>query len=114
MRNKEAQIMIFIKTSFVMILIWLQPVRSWAEPLFAEAPDLSAHVLNIMNFLIKIVAMIGVGAFVVSGIMYLAAGGNQEMIERAKKYVFYSIIGLVLAIGALVIIRTIGSLLEGA
>jgi len=55
--------------------------------------------------------MAGVVAFVIAGIMYLVSSGNQEKTEIAKRYLKYSILGLVIAIGSFVIIKQIAKLL---
>jgi hypothetical protein len=83
-----------------------------AQEIFAEAPGFSEVVRNIMVFIVQLIAVLGVIAFVIAGIMYLLSAGKPELAEQAKRYLFYSIIGLSVAIGALVIIFTVQNLLS--
>ncbi len=72
-----------------------------------EAPRIPELLLNILNFLLQIFGIIAIIALVVSGIIYLTAGGSEDQIKMAKKYSFYSIIGIVVALSSLIIIKTI-------
>jgi len=70
-------------------------------------------VQNIMYWLLGIGAMIAIIGFVISGIMYMTAAGDESRAESAKKAMTYSIIGVIVAGGALVIINAILSALSG-
>jgi len=66
-------------------------------------------VLNWLLLLITILAVIG---FVISGIMFVTAGGSDRG-ETAKQWLQYSIIGIVVALIGYVIVNVIASLVEG-
>ena len=40
--------------------------------------------------------------------MYLTSAGNETQIEKAKKTAFYSVVGIITALGAMLIVRQIG------
>ena len=65
----------------------------------------AAIITNIATWLLTALWVISVGAFVVSGIMYLVSAGNDEMITKAKKYMLYSIVGVIVGLSGYVIIQ---------
>jgi flagellar biosynthesis protein FlhB len=66
-----------------------------------------------MNWLLAILGVIAVIAFVISGMQYLLSAGDEDWIEMAKRNMKYSIVGIVVALSGLIIIRAIDSLLQG-
>ncbi len=76
----------------------------------------SAPVKNIlitfMNWLLGIVGMLAVIAFVISGIQYMTSVGDSKMIETAKKNMLNSIIGVIVALSGFVILQAIDTLLN--
>jgi hypothetical protein len=70
----------------------------------------SATILqNVLQFLLSIVGVLAIIASVVAGLLYLTAAGNTKQIALAKKAFSFSIIGIVVALGALVIVSQLGS-----
>jgi hypothetical protein len=63
--------------------------------------------LNTLNFLLSIVGVLALIMLVVGGIMYLTAAGSEDQIDKGKKIVKYSIIGIVIALAAMVIVKQI-------
>lgn len=91
-----------------------------ASPLFvlntafaASNPEGATQVQNFMQNMINIVAGLAgtaaAGGVVWSGIMYIAAGGNLQHVERAKSIFKYSMLGLVLCLAAFAISNLVGS-----
>ena len=76
-----------------------------ATPAFA-APDLSRvqnFATNVIQVLVTIAGLLAAGFFVVGGIGYITSSGNPENLDRSKKVLVYSSIGLAICIGALVL-----------
>ncbi|MDO8565883.1 MAG: pilin [Candidatus Moranbacteria bacterium] len=67
-------------------------------------------ISTFMNWLLGLVGVLAVIAFVISGILYLTAAGNEEQIEKAKSTMMYAIIGLVVALVGLVIVNAVSGL----
>ncbi|MBU2025973.1 MAG: TrbC/VirB2 family protein [Patescibacteria group bacterium] len=79
------------------------------------AQEAKSVVTKAAKTLLSVLGAIGIISLVWSGILYLTSGGNQERAEKAKKQFVYSVIGLVIALAALIIIKQIDELLtEGA
>lgn len=69
----------------------------------------SENVLkNILNWLTGILAVLFMVAMVASGVIMIVSVGNQHLFDNAKKWLLYSIIGLIIALLAFVILNTIG------
>jgi glucose uptake protein GlcU len=66
-----------------------------------------------MQWLLGIVGILAVIAFVIAGIMYLTAAGDEDRIATAKKATTYAIIGLLVSIIGLILITAIRTLLTG-
>lgn len=68
-------------------------------------------IYNIMLWILGLFAFFGIIGFVVAGIMYLVSAGNEEMIGKAKTYMMYSIIGVVVGLMGFVIIQAVSVML---
>lgn len=66
-----------------------------------------------MNWLLAILGIFGIIGFVISGILYLTAAGNDDQISTAKNAMKYSIIGIIVALLGFVIIQAVNTLLSG-
>ena len=73
--------------------------------------DLISRILNWLLGLTGILAVIG---FVISGILYLTAAGDEDQVEKAKSVMMYSIIGLVVALIGLIVVNALSGLIGGA
>lgn len=73
-----------------------------------------AIISRLMNWLLGLVGVLAVIAFVISGILYLTAAGNEEQAEKAKEVMLYAIIGLVVALIGLVVVNAVAGLTGAA
>ncbi len=70
-------------------------------------------LVNFMWWILALVGMIAIIAFVISGIQYLVSAGDEDMIKTAKRNMTYSIVGVLVALSGWVIIRSIDYALNG-
>lgn len=70
-------------------------------------PWLALYIGELYKYALGIVTLIAVLMIMVGGIVWLTAGGNQERVANAKKYISGSLIGLALALFSYTILRTI-------
>lgn len=68
-------------------------------------------IQKIMNWLLGILGFIGIIGFVIAGILYLTAAGDETQIEKAKNAMLFSIIGVIVALIGFVIIKAVEGLL---
>ncbi|MDZ4385059.1 MAG: hypothetical protein U0944_01435, partial [Candidatus Moranbacteria bacterium] len=73
--------------------------------------SITGIIVNILDWLLLIFGLLGIIGFLISGIMYILASGNDDMIEKAKSGMKYSIIGVLVGLSGVVIIRAIDAIL---
>ncbi|MFZ3031694.1 MAG: pilin [Candidatus Moraniibacteriota bacterium] len=69
---------------------------------------------QLMNWLFGILGFLAVIGFVISGILYLTAAGDEDQIDRAKKAMMYSIIGIIVAMLGLIIFAAVRNFFGGS
>ncbi len=69
-------------------------------------------IAGAMDWLLAILGFIAIIGFVISGILYLTAAGNTKQIETAKTAMWYSILGVIVALVGYVIILAVDSWLS--
>lgn len=70
-------------------------------------------LMNLMNWFLAVLGFIAIMAFIISGLQYLLATGDEHMAETAKRNMKYSIIGVLVALSGWVIIKAIDTALSG-
>jgi hypothetical protein len=70
-------------------------------------------VENILFWLLMIVGIVAAIGFILSGLLYLTAAGDQDQIGRAKKAMLASIIGVIVALSGFVVLQAAFYLLTG-
>ena len=88
------------------------------HPVLAAAP---AGMTNVENFIksiittiVSITGLVAVVFFVIGGFGYVTSSGNPEHLDRAKKTLIYSAVGLSIAIAAFVIGNIVTTLATNA
>lgn len=84
---------------------------SLAVPVFAQtAPTTSGSVTQIVSFiqsivqvLITVAGTVSVAFFVWGGLGYITSSGHPDSLDRSKKTILYSGIGLAIVLGAFVL-----------
>jgi uncharacterized membrane protein len=78
------------------------------------AGSLLGIITSGMNWLLIVVGILGVIGFVIAGIIYLTAAGDDDQISKGKKAMVYSIVGVIVALLGIVIIQAVQALLGGS
>ena len=81
--------------------------------IITDAPTIAEALLNALTFLLQVFGALAIIGIVLSGIMYLTAAGSEKQIQKAKKAFYYSVIGIVIAVGGWIIIKTISKMITG-
>lgn len=87
---------------------FLVPIAE-AAGVIESAPSVAHILMTVLYFLLSVVGIVAILSLVVAGLRYMLAFGNTEQIASAKKMTMYSIIGVVVALSALIILRGIES-----
>jgi len=72
-----------------------------------EEVSLDTYITNIYEFFFGAVGIIGVLMFMVGGFQYMISAGNRAVSSEAKRTMINAIIGIVLVIGAWVLLSEI-------
>jgi len=89
----------------------------FATPVFAASADVTkieTFVKSIIQVLVTIAGLIAAGFFVWGGIGYITSSGNPESLDRSKKTLLYSAIGLAVVLAAFVLTNIVSDLATGA
>lgn len=83
-----------------------------AQPVFAQAGvgQVENFIRNIIQVLAGIAGLVATGFFVVGGFGYITSSGNPEHLDKSKKTLLYSAIGLAITISAFVLSNIVTSL----
>jgi hypothetical protein len=91
------------------------------HPALAASTSGAGDASNIQNFIrsiIQLVAglagLVATGFFVVGGFKYIVSSGNPEHLDRAKRTILYSGIGLAITIAAFVLSNIVTTLATNA
>ena len=75
--------------------------------LYTAIESLTKWILGIFGF-------IAIISFVISGILYLTAMGDDKQQEKAKKQMTWSIIGVVIGLSGYIVIKAVDAWLKGS
>ena len=85
----------------------------FSSPVFAAGGDV-AQVESFIKGVIKLIAglagLIATGFFVAGGFTYITSSGNPEQLDKAKRTLTWSAIGLAIVVAAFVISNIVTSL----
>src|SRR3989338_10702305 len=77
-----------------------------ASPVFAQSADVSkiqTFIQSIIQILVTLSGLVAAGFFVWGGFGYITSSGNPEHLDRSKRTIFYSALGLAVVLGAFVL-----------
>ena len=89
----------------------------WFSPVLAASADLSqvqSFIQSVIQALVTLAGLLAAGFFVVGGIHYITSSGNPEHLDKAKRTILFSAVGLAVAIGAFVLSNIISQLATSA
>lgn len=84
-----------------------------ASPAFADTAGVSqiqTFIQSVIQVLVTLAGLISAGFFVWGGVGYITSSGNPESLDRSKKTILYSAIGLAVVLGAFVLSNIVSQL----
>jgi hypothetical protein len=66
--------------------------------------DLKGTVINILQWVLGLLALVAVIMIIFGGVQWMTAGGNEDKIEKAKKIISAAVIGLIIVMLAWAIV----------
>src|SRR5258706_4827036 len=77
-----------------------------ASPALAQSADVAKvqnFIQNIIQVMVTLAGFLAAGFFVWGGVGYITSSGHPEHLERSKKTIMYSAVGLSVSLGAFVL-----------
>lgn len=71
-------------------------------------------IASTLSWLLAILGFIAIAGFVIAGLMYLTAAGDEGQAEKAKNAMKYSIIGVIVALMGYVVILSVNDWLNAS
>lgn len=93
-------------------LQFVLPATAFAQA--AGVGQVEGFIRNIIKVLAGLAGLVATGFFVSGGFGYITSSGNPEHLDRAKKTLLYSAIGLAVTIGAFVLSNIVTELATNA
>jgi len=84
-----------------------------ASPVLAQSGDvgkIQTFIQNVIQVLVTLSGLVAAGFFVWGGVGYITSSGNPESLEKSKKTILYSAIGLTIVLGAFVLSNVVSDL----
>jgi len=75
-----------------------------------DAPNVLHVLINVLKFLLSVFGFLAIIAFIVSGIILLVSQGDTRMREKGKKAFQYAIVGVIVALSALILVTFIAKM----
>ncbi len=72
--------------------------------------QIQTFIQSVIQVLITLAGLVSVGFFVWGGFGYITSSGNPEALDRSKKTILYSAIGLAIVLGAFVLSNVVTQL----
>ncbi|MEI8344258.1 MAG: hypothetical protein WCF93_04895 [Candidatus Moraniibacteriota bacterium] len=72
-----------------------------------NALTLSAIAINVLNFLLGVFGVLSLIMMIVGAGMYLTSAGDEDRIDKGKDIFKYSVLGIIIAMSAMVLVRQI-------
>jgi len=88
--------------SLILFVLFL----SVASPALADSGDVTkiqTFIQSVIQVLVTLAGLIAAGFFVWGGVGYITSSGNPESLDRSKKTILYSAVGLAIVLGAFVL-----------
>lgn len=76
-----------------------------------EAKPLTESLLDILNFCLSIFGVLAIIGMVIAGLLYFTAAGDERQMLLAKKAFWAGVVGIVIALGGMVLVWTVTTLL---
>jgi hypothetical protein len=77
----------------------------WIGRIDTVSGTLDSWVINVLNFVIGLAALVAVGMLIAAGYLYITAGGDEGKVEKATKTLTFAIIGLVVCFIAVILVQ---------
>lgn len=101
---------IIINSLFLTVLVL--PTAVFAQS--GDVAKIETFIKSVIQVLVTLAGLLSAGFFVWGGIGYITSSGHPEHLDRSKKTIVYSAIGLAVTLGAFVLSNIVSQLASSA
>lgn len=112
MRKANAKILIGLLVALGAPLVFTS--AALAAPASPEVTQVENFIKTVVQAMAGIAGLIAAAFFVIGGYTYIVSTGNPERLDKAKRTILYSAMGLVIVIAAFVITNFVSGTAKGA
>jgi cytochrome bd-type quinol oxidase subunit 2 len=76
--------------------------------------SIAGIIINLLLWISAVLGIVAMISFMISGLMYLTAAGDETQAEKAKKAMTYSIIGVIVGLSGFVVLNATKYMLSGS
>ena len=77
----------------------------------SSAPSIRSIIIKIILFILDFVLILAVVAIIIAGIYLITSAGDEGQKDKAKKIIYYALIGIVLVLMSRVIVSVVNQIL---
>lgn len=103
---------IFLQSILLTSLMAVSPV--FAQTSGGDVSQIRTFIQSVIQVLVTLAGLVSAGFFVWGGFGYITSSGNPEHLDRSKKTIFYSAVGLAIVLGAFVLSNIVSQLAGSA
>jgi len=99
-----------ILSALILLSFLVLPLTGLADATSSDEIDVMAALNRITNWLFTILVAVAGIAIVIAGYYFVTAAGNPEQITKARNFILYALIGVIVALlgrGMIVLVQTI-------
>jgi hypothetical protein len=118
--KKKIKLILVVSLFFVVALVLFNDVQAATTltyPTTSGLPENTEGVkgifANVANWLLSVIGIVAVIAFVISGFQYFLVATDEKMLQTAKKSMVASAIGIAVALSGVIAIKAVEMLLTG-
>ncbi len=112
MKNRIKKWIELLIISVFIILLDFNNVFAFSST--ASVSQISSFIKSIIQIMAGLAGLVATGYFIVGGFSYITSSGNPHKLEKAKRTILYSAIGLAITIGSFVLSNIVTSLATNA
>lgn len=86
------------------------PTEVQGLPTIEKGVTLARIGTLVIQILLLVAVLLAFIFFILGGIAWITSGGNKEALEKAKKRLTYSVLGLIIALLSFLMIRFLGQI----
>jgi len=98
--------LVIVASLAIMALTIVSPVYAAS----ADVTKIETFIKSVIQVLVTLAGLIAAGFFVWGGVGYITSSGNPETLDRSKKTILYSAIGLVVVLASFVLTNIVTDL----